>query len=176
MIRKNAIGFVFGTCAALLLALCLASGCAHSDFDFGENTFVAQLADGSEVTSRSRGVKPLLDAIDDDPAKFVGAKCYDRVVGRAAAFLYAKLGVAEVYAPVMAEGAVPILERHGIRARHGKLVSGIRNRKDDGPCPMEHSVRNVADTDVDVAVAAVRAVVATLRAQASKEDKRGSIR
>ena len=101
------------------------------DFAFGDETLVAYLADGTEWTSRARGVKPLLDAIDNDLAKFAGARCYDRIVGRAAAFLYAKLGVAEVYAPLIAKGAVAILKLHGIRARYREEIAGIRNRKPD---------------------------------------------
>ena len=133
------------------------------DFAFGDETLVAYLADGTEWTSRARGVKPLLDAIDNELAKFAGARCYDRIVGRAAAFLYVKLGVAEVYAPLIAQGAVAILERRGIRVRFREAIAGIRNRKNDGPCPMEHAVRNVADTDTDAAVAAIRATVAALK-------------
>lgn len=132
------------------------------DFAFGDETLVAYLADGTEWTSRARGVKPLLDAIDNDLAKFAGARCYDRIVGRAAAFLYAKLGVAEVYAPLIAKGAVAILKLHGIRARYREEIAGIRNRKNDGPCPMEHSVRSVADADVDAAIAAIRATALRL--------------
>ena len=77
-------------------------------------------------------------------------------VGRAAAFLYVKLGVSYVFAPVMAKGAVAILMRHGIEPSFDLEVPGIRNRANDGPCPMEHAVREIADTDVDAAVAAIR--------------------
>ena len=133
------------------------------DFAFGDDTLVAYLADGSEWTSRARGVKPLFDALDGSPDKFAKARCYDRIVGRAAAFLYAKIGVGEVVAPVAAKGAAAILARHGIRARFGTEIPGIRNRANDGPCPMEHSVRDIADDQVDAAVSALRAVVAKLR-------------
>ena len=75
-------------------------------FAFGADTIVAYLADGAEWSSRARGVKPLLDAIDQGSGRFSKARCYDRVVGRAAAFLYAKLGVASVFAPVMSVGAI----------------------------------------------------------------------
>lgn len=132
------------------------------DFAFGDETLVAYLADGTEWTSRARGVKPLLDAIDNELAKFAGARCYDRIVGRAAAFLYVKLGVAEVYAPLIAKGAVAIFRRYGIRVRFREEIAGIRNRKNDGPCPMEHTVAGIADTEVDAAIAAIRATVLRL--------------
>ncbi len=154
-------GWLCGMCAAITLALGLVCGCSGTGFDFGENTFVAYLADGSVATSRKRGVKPLLDALDGGAGRYAKAKCHDRVVGRAAAFIYARLGVSEVYAPVMAKGAVAILELHGIRAHFDDEVPEIRNRAGDGPCPMEHSVRDIADDDVDAAIAAIRAVFAS---------------
>ena len=132
------------------------------DFAFGDETLVAYLADGTEWTSRARGVKPILDAIDNEFAKFAGARCYDRIVGRAAAFLYVKLGVAEVYAPLIAKGAVAIFRRYGIRVRFREEIAGIRNRKNDGPCPMEHTVAGIADTEVDAAIAAIRATALRL--------------
>ena len=130
---------------------------ATQEFAFGEDTLVAYFADGTEWTSRARGVKPLLDVIDGGRERFAGARCYDRVVGRAAAFLYAAIGPAEVFAPVMSAGAVKILAVHGIRPRFVSEVAEIRNRKPDGPCPMDTAVRELGDGEVDGALAAIRA-------------------
>ena len=41
-------------------------------------------------------------------------------------------------------------------------IAGIRNRKNDGPCPMEHTVAGIADTEVDAAIAAIRATALRL--------------
>lgn len=125
-------------------------------FDFGDDTLVAFLADGTVWTSRARGIKPLLEVIDDAGADFARARCYDRIVGRAAAFLYARLRVASVLAPVMSEGAAEILARHGIAVSAGLLVPGIRNRRNDGPCPMDRAVCNLGDDDVAAAVEILR--------------------
>lgn len=132
------------------------------DFAFGEETLVAYLKDGSEWTSRARGVKPLLEIIDGEASRFAGARSYDRIVGRAAAFLYAKIGVGEVFAPVMSEGAVAILRRHGIRAKCTQVVPCIRNRKGDGMCPMDTSVKDLGDDRIDEAVEAIRTTVERL--------------
>ena len=55
-------------------------------------------------TSRERGVKPLLEWLDQglDLSSFSAA---DKVVGKAAAFLYVLLGVSRVYASVISEAA-----------------------------------------------------------------------
>lgn len=125
-------------------------------FDFGDDTLVAFLADGTVWTSRARGIKPLLEVVDGAGADFARARCYDRIVGRAAAFLYVRLRVAAVLAPVMSEGAAKILARHGIAASAGLLVPEIRNRRNDGPCPMDLAVRGVGDDDVEDAVEILR--------------------
>ena len=148
---------------ASLLSGCRSSEAVRTEWPFGDRTLVAQLADGSEWTSQARGVKPLLDIIDGERDRFAGARSYDRIVGRAAAFLYAKIGVREVVAPVMSEGAEAILKRHGIKATGGQLVPAIRNRKGDGMCPMDTAVKDLADDQVEAAIAAIRATVAKLR-------------
>lgn len=55
------------------------------------------------LTSKEAGLRPLLIRIREgkDLSGFYAA---DKIVGRAAAFLYVKLGAAGVYAPVMSRG------------------------------------------------------------------------
>ena len=87
-------------------------------------------------TSKDSGVKPLLDFYDskENLRNFCAA---DKVVGRAAAFIYIALGVKEVYASVMSEGARDLLLRNGIKAYCGTLAKQITNRLGTGMCPME---------------------------------------
>lgn len=83
-----------------------------------------------------------------------GFSAADKVVGRATAFLYALLGVSEVYANVMSRPAAQVLQAHGIAAHWGKLVDGIINRKGTGPCPFEETVMDI--TDASEALTAIR--------------------
>ncbi len=64
----------------------------------------------------------------------------DKIVGRAAAFLYVKLGAAGVYAPVMSRGAKELLTEYNIPAEADELTENIRNRQNTGLCPMECAV------------------------------------
>ena len=103
----------------------------------------AVLCRGGELfVSRERGVKPLLDWLDSG-RDFRGFSAADKVVGKAAAFLYVLLGVREVRAPVMSEGAAETLERYGVLFRCDTLSPEIRNRAGTGLCPMEQAVRDV---------------------------------
>lgn len=116
-----------------------------------EGEYTCVLCLGTAVhTSALRGVKPLLDWLDsgEDLRGFCAA---DRIVGNAAAFLYVLLGVSAVYADVMSEKAKQTLESHGIEAVCALEVSGIINRINTGPCPMEQAVSGISDPDAALA-------------------------
>lgn len=100
--------------------------------------------DGEVITSRDRGVKPLLDFLDGGEVAS-GFCAADRVVGRAAAFLYVLLGASEVWAGVMSRGAAEVFERFGITFACDTLADAIVNRTGDGFCPMETAVRDESD-------------------------------
>ena len=97
-------------------------------------------------TSTIRGVKPLLDWLDKGPSlqNFCAA---DKVVGRAAAFLYCLLGVSEVYAHVMSRPAAEVLTACGIHVEAGEFTDGIINRKGTGPCPFESAVMHIQNPE-----------------------------
>lgn len=96
------------------------------------------------LRSKERGIKPLMAwlAAGEDCA---GAVAADKVVGKAAAFLYVLLGVAEVHANVMSESAEGVFLRFGIGYTFDEKVAAIRNRTDTGFCPMEQAVLGVED-------------------------------
>ena len=112
-------------------------------------------------TDTHRGVAPLL-ALLDTAADAAGFSAADKVVGKGAAFLYLRLGVAAVYAPVMSEGAYALLTSHGVATTCDTLVPAIRNRAGDGICPMEQAVAGI--TDPAEAECAIRAKLAQLLA------------
>lgn len=95
--------------------------------------------DDMQYTSQARGVKPLMDWIAEG-IDLKGFSAADKVVGKATAFLYVLLGVKEVYAPVMSEGAVWVFREYGVTMEAGEIVSAIRNRSNTGFCPMETAV------------------------------------
>ena len=97
-------------------------------------------------TSKERGVKPLLTWLEDGE-DMQGASAADKVVGKAAAFLYVKLQIKEVYAGVISAPACAVLEQYGISVQYGQKVEAIRNRANTGFCPMETAVLDIEDTD-----------------------------
>lgn len=100
--------------------------------------------DGSTVTDSRRGVRPLLELLESE-TDFHGYTAADKVVGKAAAFLYCLLGVKALYAGVISQPALSVLEGAGITVRYGTFVPAIRNRAGDGFCPMETAVWELSD-------------------------------
>lgn len=124
--------------------------------------YTCVLARGDEVrTSFHRGVRPLLDLLDssEDLSGFCAA---DKVVGKATAFLYCLLGVRAVHAQVLSLPARQVLETYGIPCTWDRLVEGIRNRTDTGPCPMEQATGGCATPEE--ALTAIRSTLKNLQA------------
>ena len=95
-------------------------------------------------SSDKTGISPMLDFIDGNiPLNDFCAA--DKIVGRAAAFLFIIAGVRGVHAGVMSLGAKKLLEDHGVFASADTFCNMIINRKGDGPCPMESSVQGIDD-------------------------------
>lgn len=110
------------------------------------------------VISQKRGVLPLLELYDsgEDYSAFSAA---DKVVGRAAAFMYVLLGVSELHAFIISEPALSVLREGGVRVSFSSRVEAIRNRTNTGLCPMETATR-----DIDNAEEALMAIRCTLEA------------
>ena len=95
-----------------------------------------RLFEGEEVlfSSDKRWLHPLFDLeaffaqSGRDPAR---TRLVDRITGRAAAFLVARLGVPELHTWILSRRAIPILARYGIRYRCGELVDRVACATED---------------------------------------------
>lgn len=109
-------------------------------------TFAAQTKKGL-VTSREKGITPMMRLLLADRNALQGAYVADRVIGKAAAFLALYGGAAALYGELMSEHARGLLERQGLPCFSGKTVPYIRNRRGDGMCPMEATVLETEEID-----------------------------
>lgn len=94
------------------------------------------------LCSKERGIAPVLAWLNNgvDAQKGIVA---DKVVGKAAAYLYVLLGVAFVYANTMSKSAEEVFQRFGVEYEYDESVLAIRNRAGDGFCPMEQAVWDI---------------------------------
>lgn len=74
-----------------------------------------------------------------------GSSVADKIVGRAAALLYAHYGVRAVFGSTMSEGGAAILRDNGIEVRFDALVPAIRGRDGADICPFERAVMGIRD-------------------------------
>ena len=112
-----------------------------------EGTFTCVLCKGeSFYTSEDRGIKPLVSwyLSGEDFSLYSAA---DKVVGKGAAFVYLLLQIKNIYADVISESALKLLNNNGLYVEYNKLVPNIINRKGDGICPFEEAVLNVEDKE-----------------------------
>lgn len=103
--------------------------------------------------SKKRGIAPMLGFIADG-CDMRGFSAADRIVGKAAAMLFCKAGISEVYAEVLSSAGKEFLDAHGIPVTFGVLTDRILNRAGNGICPMEETVTGIED--VNEAYAALR--------------------
>lgn len=95
--------------------------------------------DGQCLYSEKRGIAPLMGFL----AQGVDLKGYcvaDKVVGKAAAFLFVKCGIREAFAETLSQSAKAVLEAHGIPVTYSVLTEKIINRAGTDTCPMEKTV------------------------------------
>ena len=123
------------------------------------------IKDEEVITSERTGISPMLGWIAEE-RDLRGFSAADRVVGKAAAMLFAKAGIVSVYAGVMSSPGLEYLTAHGIRAEYGVLTEKIINRRGDGLCPMEAAVLDINDYEKGYHALVKRA--AELRAENEK--------
>ena len=112
---------------------------------YSKGCYTCVLAKDDKVyTSDKSGIMPLLEYAESGES-FVGFSAADKIVGKAAALLYAYLGVSRVYAEVMSRTAVEVFTAHGIEFECDTLTDMIINRRGDGACPMEQAVISIDD-------------------------------
>lgn len=110
--------------------------------------------DGVLILDDKRGITPLLELIasGNDVSGYSAA---DKVVGKAAAALFIKCGVKQLYAAVLSKGGAKLLESHGVEYVYDTLTDAIINRAGTDACPMEKAVRDIEEIE-DMYVAILR--------------------
>lgn len=107
---------------------------------------VALCRENEDITEYGRGIAPLLRLVQSG-RDLNGFSAADKIVGKAAAVLFVKIGVKEVWSEVMSRAGRDFLVLHGIPAHCNMLADNIINRSGDGICPMEQTVIEISDVE-----------------------------
>ena len=112
---------------------------------------LALCRNGAVITSDKRGVAPMVDFFSEGK-DLAGYSAADKTVGKAAAMLFIKAGISELYADVLSHAALSLLESHGVKVSFTTLTDRILNRDGTGLCPMESAVIGTDDIDKGVKI------------------------
>lgn len=102
--------------------------------------------DGECLCSQRRGIAPIMGFIESGE-DLRGYSVADVVVGKAAALMFVKSGIAHVYAKTLSEYGKSILELYGVDYDYEILTERIINREGTDTCPMEKAVLNTDDPE-----------------------------
>ncbi|HHW46016.1 MAG TPA: DUF1893 domain-containing protein [Clostridiales bacterium] len=99
-------------------------------------------SNGNIYVSFEKGIKPVLGWLAENNL-LKGASVADKVVGKAAALLFAYAGIKEIYAEILSQPAKMVFDKHNIPVSYLKLVKNIRNRNNTDICPMEKMAADI---------------------------------
>ena len=94
--------------------------------------------------SNERGVTPLLKLVESEK-NYSFYSAADKVVGKAAAFLYIILGIKKVHGNIISKLAADIFDKCNVEYTYNTLVENIKNRTNTGFCPMESAVKDLSN-------------------------------
>ena len=114
---------------------------AKEEYNSGKYTLVI-CKDEDIIKSDVTGIRPVMTLIDSKK-DYKGYSAADKIVGRAAAFLYTLLQVKNLYGETMSKGAVEILKNAGIYYEYKTLTDYIKKKKKTGMCPMDEAVKDI---------------------------------
>lgn len=98
---------------------------------------------GEVLEFHRKGVIDLFTLVTERPDFLHDGKIADRVIGRGAALLLLKAGIAEVFAYVISQPALQLLHDNAIRVSYVTLQPNIINRTGDGICPVEQLTADI---------------------------------
>ena len=90
-------------------------------------------------------INDIRDILKADENALQGAIIADKVIGKVAGSILAVAGVKEIYAEVISNYAIPVLEENNIKYEYGKKVDYIINQSKTGMCPMENKYKDEKD-------------------------------
>lgn len=110
-----------------------------------EGGYSCVVSKGEECRTFTKpGILDLYEMIEDGQQFLHGSSVADKVVGKAAATLMIRGGVAHIYADVISEPAIALLKNSAVEFKFGQSVPFIENWDKSGICPLENSCM---DTD-----------------------------
>lgn len=90
-------------------------------------------------------IKDIKEILQENPDVLKNAIIADKVIGKVAGSILTVAGVKEIYADVMSQYAIPVLEENHVKYEYKSLVEYIQNNEKTGMCPMENKYKEEMD-------------------------------
>lgn len=87
-------------------------------------------------------IKDIKEILEKDTNALQDAIIADKVIGKVAASILTVAGVKEIYAHIISEYAIPILEENNVKYEYKQKVEHIINQTKTGMCPMENKYKD----------------------------------
>lgn len=117
------------------------------ELEASDNSLMIYAGDELIFQSRSRGIRPHLEAIDELGEKLHGSIMVDKIVGRAAALLILYSRASEAYTVILSGPGKNVLDDHGFDYGYIELVSHIKQKDGRIFCPFERMVQGISDPE-----------------------------
>ena len=93
-------------------------------------------------------IKDIKEILKENENSLRGAIIADKVIGKVASSILTVAGVKEIYADVISEFAITVLENNNIKFEYLNKVDYIRNKDNTGMCPMENKYKDEKDINI----------------------------
>lgn len=108
-------------------------------------SLVVQYANGECKEYYQNRIKDIKEILQKDKVALKDAVIADKVIGKVAASILTVAGVKGIYADVMSQYAIPVLNENGIEYQYNSLTDYVQNKDKSGMCPMENKYKEEKD-------------------------------
>lgn len=108
-------------------------------------SLIVMFEDGTIEEYYNPRIKDIVSILRENKEALKDAIVADKVIGKVVASLLTVAGVKELYADVISELAVPVLEKNKVKYDYKNKVEYIINNEKTGMCPMENKFKDERD-------------------------------
>lgn len=110
---------------------------------YGTKASLVVLYNNGEVKEYYQNrIKDIQEILKENPEALKDAIIADKAIGKVAASILTVAGVKSIYADVMSQYAISILEENGVSYEYKNLTDYIINNAKTGMCPMENKYKD----------------------------------
>lgn len=124
------------------------------------------VADEEDIIFKSaeKGIVPMLELLElYEKGAIRPVYQADKIIGKAAIIIAARIGIKDIYAGVLSQSAKEIADRKGVNVTCGQLVEMILNPAQTAEGPFEMALHMVDEDDFDRVLETVRKTLEKVR-------------